>query len=62
LFYRINVEERGGAGDRGEPRRILVLHAYQSGVEVETVAFDLSAVGARNLFHEVRWLEWKNES
>jgi hypothetical protein len=29
--------------------------------EAETVASDLSAVGARNLLDAVRWLEWKNE-
>jgi len=60
-FYRVKVEERG-SDDPADICRVLVLHVYRDGVEVETLDFALSAAGARSLFDEVRWLEWKSGS
>jgi hypothetical protein len=57
-MYRIKVEECG-SGERGDLRKVLVLHVYRDGVEAETLEFELSAVGARGLLDEMRWLEWK---
>jgi hypothetical protein len=56
-FYRVRVEERGGGP--GRPLRVLALHFYRDGVEVEALEFELSPSGARGLLDEVRWLEWR---
>jgi hypothetical protein len=61
MFYRVKVEERGN-GDLVTIRRVLVLHVYKEGVEVEALDFELSALGATSLCDEVRWLDWKHDS
>jgi hypothetical protein len=58
-LYRVKVEPRG-TGEHGEDMgRLLVLHVYQGGVEIDTLDFELTETGARGLLDEVRWLEWK---
>jgi hypothetical protein len=58
-LYRVKVEPRG-AGEHGEDLgKLLVLHVYQGGVEIDTLDFELTETGARGLLDEVRWLEWK---
>ncbi len=58
-LYRVKVEPRG-TGEHGEDMgKLLVLHVYQGGVEIDTLDFELTETGARGLLDEVRWLEWK---
>ncbi len=58
-LYRVKVEPRG-TGEHGEDLgRLLVLHVYQAGVEIDTLDFEPTEPGARGLLDEVRWLEWK---
>jgi hypothetical protein len=58
-LYRVKVEPRG-TGEHGEDLgKLLVLHVYQGGVEIDTLDFELTETGARGLLDEVRWLEWK---
>jgi hypothetical protein len=58
-LYRVKVEPRGTGEHGGDLGKLLVLHVYQGGVEIDTLDFELTETGARGLLDEVRWLEWK---
>ncbi len=58
-LYRVKVEPRGTGEHAEQVGKLLVLHVYQGGVEVDTLDFELTEAGARGLLDEVRWLEWK---
>jgi hypothetical protein len=56
-FYRVKVEERE-SGD-GTIRQVLVLRVFRDGVETETLDFELTPSGSRELIDEVGWLEFR---
>jgi hypothetical protein len=56
-FYRVKVEERDTAD--GTIRQVLVLRVFRDGVEAETLDFEPTPSGSRELVDEVRWLEFR---